>query len=485
MSTAPATPSPTPSPAISATTSSTATVATSTLAGGLGNDNLIGGTGTARDDRRRGQRTSMSSTASPTRSPRTRAKAPHTVQSFVSSKHTLGANLEKSDPVRLANASAGSGSTLNNIIIGSVRRQRARRRCRATNTPSGGAGGDEHARRAAPATTLLDGGSTNDVVKGGLGNDVDRTDLTSADRGTGAGGARHWTRSRVAGDFDLNRAERRRTSRTSTHHRRRQRRGHRQRALESSSGGTTGNNILQGRAGNDTLQGGDGNDELRGNDGNDVLDGGAGNDTLRRRPRQRHLRHRRSWTELSVTASRPARVPTRSRSSGQRRPSRPAQFASIADAPSSTGRGQHRRHRQRAGQRHHRQRRRQRSRRRDRQSAPSSAARATTPSTAAPALTSPTAERATISTSSAARSTRPRKTRNQGFDTLKTADVELHSRRANFLEGPSVRRTSPARPSGPATSWANFVLGNIGAEQARRPGRATIFDSRRRRRRAP
>ena len=157
--------------------------------------------------------------------------------------------------------------------------------------------------------------------------------------------------------------------------------------------------------------------------GNDTLLGGLGNDIYIIGIRNRR-RHRSS----------PARVPT----SPFLLPtsiSAPAQFASI-ESLRLTGSAQYRRHRQRSGQRHHRKRRHngldggigndtlgrrhgQRLYRRRRRR-----------------LTSPMAEKATISTSSTARSTKSRKTR------TRASTPSRHRRRATF----SARNSSKASP---------------------------------------
>jgi len=51
-------------------------------------------------------------------------------------------------------------------------------------------------------------------------------------------------------------------------------------AADNVLSGNSADNVLMGLSGNDTLNGGSGNDTLYGGDGNDMLFGGSGNDTL-------------------------------------------------------------------------------------------------------------------------------------------------------------------------------------------------------------
>ena len=113
--------------------------ATTRLDGGLGADTMAGGTGN--DTYRRGQHGDSVIES-------TRRGHGHGLAAI---SYALGANVENLKLTGMGTIDA-TGNTLDNVLIGNA--------------------ADQHARRAAPATTWLYGGTGDDTLDGGTGDDL-------------------------------------------------------------------------------------------------------------------------------------------------------------------------------------------------------------------------------------------------------------------------------------------------------------------------
>ena len=188
------------------------------LSGGAGNDRLDGGVGSDTMIGGMGDDTYVVNQAGDVVTENLN-EGTDTVESSIS--YALGSNLENLTLKGMANL-AGTGNTLNNILIGNS----------GNNAFDGGAGND-----------IVDGGAGNDTLQGGSGDD------------SVLGGLDDDVLSAGSGNDVLDGGD----------------------GIDILDGGS-GDDILRGGAGNDTLAGGSGADQLTGGTGNDTLAGGSGND---------------------------------------------------------------------------------------------------------------------------------------------------------------------------------------------------------------